>query len=35
VHENLINLGLDALDVVNLRVGGGSDGHYDTGHARR
>jgi aryl-alcohol dehydrogenase-like predicted oxidoreductase len=27
VHDNLINLGLDALDVVNLRVGGGSDGH--------
>ncbi len=27
VHDNLINLGLDALDVVNLRVGGGHDGH--------
>jgi pyridoxine 4-dehydrogenase len=27
VHANLRNLGLDALDVVNLRVGGGSDGH--------
>ena len=27
VHDNLINLGLDTLDVVNLRVGGGSDGH--------
>ena len=27
VHDNLRNLGLDALDVVNLRVGGGSDGH--------
>jgi len=27
VHDNLINLGLDVLDVVNLRVGGGSDGH--------
>ncbi len=27
VHDNLQNLGLDALDVVNLRVGGGSDGH--------
>ena len=27
VHENLKNLGLDALDVVNLRVGGGDDGH--------
>jgi pyridoxine 4-dehydrogenase len=27
VHENLDNLGLDALDVVNLRVGGGDDGH--------
>ena len=26
VHDNLINLGLDALDVVNLRMGGGSDG---------
>jgi aryl-alcohol dehydrogenase-like predicted oxidoreductase len=23
----LINLGLDAIDVVNLRMGGGSDGH--------
>jgi pyridoxine 4-dehydrogenase len=27
VHDNLINLGLDAIDVVNLRMGGGSDGH--------
>ncbi|MFF5297450.1 oxidoreductase [Paractinoplanes globisporus] len=27
VHENLRNLGVDALDVVNLRWGGGSDGH--------
>ena len=27
VRDNLINLGLDALDVVNLRVGGGHDGH--------
>ena len=27
VHDNLANLGLDALDVVNLRVGGGADGH--------
>ena len=27
VSENLDNLGLDALDVVNLRVGGGHDGH--------
>ena len=27
VHDNLENLGLDALDVVNLRVGGGADGH--------
>ncbi len=27
VHDNLRNLKLDALDVVNLRVGGGSDGH--------
>jgi pyridoxine 4-dehydrogenase len=27
VHDNLINLGLDTLDVVNLRVGGGNDGH--------
>ena len=27
VHDNLIHLGLDSLDVVNLRVGGGSDGH--------
>jgi len=27
VHDNLRNLGLDVLDVVNLRVGGGHDGH--------
>jgi pyridoxine 4-dehydrogenase len=27
VQDNLINLGLDVLDVVNLRVGGGDDGH--------
>jgi aryl-alcohol dehydrogenase-like predicted oxidoreductase len=27
VHSNLRHLKLDALDVVNLRVGGGSDGH--------
>ena len=27
VHDNLQRLGLDALDVVNLRVGGGDDGH--------
>ena len=27
VHDNLTNLGLDVLDVVNLRVGGGDDGH--------
>jgi pyridoxine 4-dehydrogenase len=27
VHDNLNNLGLEALDVVNLRVGGGRDGH--------
>ena len=27
VHDNLTNLGLDVLDVVNLRVGGGEDGH--------
>jgi len=27
VHSNLRNLKLDALDVVNLRVGGGDDGH--------
>ncbi|MGH3430938.1 MAG: oxidoreductase, partial [Mycobacteriales bacterium] len=27
VHDNLRNLGLDALDLVNLRVGGGADGH--------
>jgi pyridoxine 4-dehydrogenase len=26
VHDNLINLGLDAIDVVNLRMGGGDDG---------
>jgi pyridoxine 4-dehydrogenase len=27
VHENLRHLGLDVLDVVNLRAGGGDDGH--------
>jgi aryl-alcohol dehydrogenase-like predicted oxidoreductase len=27
VESNLRNLGVDALDVVNLRVGGGPDGH--------
>jgi pyridoxine 4-dehydrogenase len=27
VHNNLRLLGLDVLDVVNLRVGGGADGH--------
>ncbi len=27
IHDNLINLGLDVLDVVNLRVMGGGDGH--------
>ena len=27
VHDNLKNLGLDALDVVNLRLGGGRGGH--------
>jgi pyridoxine 4-dehydrogenase len=27
VQDNLVNLGLDVLDVVNLRVGGGDDGH--------
>jgi pyridoxine 4-dehydrogenase len=27
VVDNLSNLGLEALDVVNLRVGGGNDGH--------
>jgi aryl-alcohol dehydrogenase-like predicted oxidoreductase len=27
VHSNLRTLGTDVLDVVNLRVGGGSDGH--------
>jgi pyridoxine 4-dehydrogenase len=27
VHDNLRHLGLDVLDVVNLRVGGGPDGH--------
>ncbi|GAB1511401.1 oxidoreductase [Actinophytocola sp. KF-1] len=27
VHDNLTNLGVDALDVVNLRWGGGADGH--------
>ncbi|MGD1014531.1 MAG: aldo/keto reductase family oxidoreductase [Acidimicrobiales bacterium] len=27
VHDNLINLGLDVLDVVNLRIHSGDDGH--------
>ena len=27
VYDNLRNLGLDVLEVVNLRVGGGADGH--------
>jgi pyridoxine 4-dehydrogenase len=27
VHDNLRNLGVDVLDVVNMRVGGGEDGH--------
>ena len=27
VHDNLKRLGVDALDAVNLRVGGGDDGH--------
>jgi len=27
VHDNLTNLGVEALDVVNLRVGGGKDSH--------
>src|ERR1700734_4187273 len=27
VHDNLRHLGLDVLDVVNLRIGGGSNGH--------
>ena len=27
MHDNLTNLGLDVLDVVNLRVGGGENGH--------
>ena len=27
VYDNLRNLGLDVLDVVNLRVGGGADAH--------
>lgn len=27
IHENLANLGLEAIDVVNLRVGGGDDAH--------
>jgi pyridoxine 4-dehydrogenase len=27
VHDNLRHLGLDVLDVVNLRSGGGDDGH--------
>jgi pyridoxine 4-dehydrogenase len=30
VHDNLTNLGLDAIDVVNLRVTGGGDGHSTT-----
>ena len=37
VHDNLRNLGLDALDVVNLRVGGmhGTVGGIDRGAADR
>jgi pyridoxine 4-dehydrogenase len=27
VHDNLRHLGLDVLDIVNLRIGGGGDGH--------
>jgi pyridoxine 4-dehydrogenase len=27
VHDNLKRLGVDAIDVVNLRIGGGDDGH--------
>lgn len=27
VHDNLRHLGVDVLDIVNLRVGGGEDGH--------
>jgi pyridoxine 4-dehydrogenase len=27
VHDNLRTLGVDVLDVVNIRVGGGADGH--------
>jgi pyridoxine 4-dehydrogenase len=27
VHDNLRHLGLDVLDVVNLRIGGGGNGH--------
>jgi pyridoxine 4-dehydrogenase len=27
VHDNLRHLGLEVLDVVNLRIGGGHDGH--------
>jgi pyridoxine 4-dehydrogenase len=27
VHDNLRTLGVDVLDVVNVRVGGGADGH--------
>lgn len=27
IHDNLINLGLEQMDVVNLRMGGGPDGH--------
>ena len=37
VHDNLRNLGLDALDVVNLRVGGMMEpgGRFDRGTADR
>jgi aryl-alcohol dehydrogenase-like predicted oxidoreductase len=32
IDRNLQNLGLDVLDVVNLRIGGGNDGHsHETG----
>jgi pyridoxine 4-dehydrogenase len=27
VHDNLKHLGVDAIDIVNLRIGGGDDGH--------
>ena len=35
VHDNLTNLGLDVLNVVNLRVGGGEDSRTTPGSGVR